>query len=682
MKTLLIPSLVISLLSASFVSLKTVAQTGPFSPEAWPTTVNPAKKVHYIVTDGGLTPPSATWLPDELQVLTGGDQATQAITIGGHDALKLTGSFLNVADTSFAEWADKDVIDILVQAYGDAALFNAAGEPRDFTFLTGTLPEIAAPVGGQVPVEAKNKKWNWILFRIANGTRASDGSHLVGSVPANALGNSQFGGVNGGTIRFESVPNIIVRAIAFGEQGAFGEPDAVNKFLPPDSCDPEPNTNLVGIDINASQTNHLSVLNDGDQTVTYQDAVGPADGKRRAVRPNAVYLNFGILDNYLGIPCNDPRAVKVCVDMYDDPAFAGAEVRFGPESYATDEKGSVATLPADRRQLMTGTGKWVRRSWTIAAVDLKGVNTGALTGGPRFASENGQVFVSRVQMAVLRTGNHPLANQDPLADCYEDPSICTGAYGSFAELDLAKDVKNGLDVGSSSGDQEMIVAEAGPTTDRRMAVRPARSDGTAGFEHQYLNFAIQNEALGPSSQPTAKLAICMTYYDDPALTGARFKPEVYSTERNGVASLGFTPDSYYVTLEGTDQWRTAYWEISDMKFNGVNQGPQAAARFVLSDKIFVTSVRYGVIRPCGPQAGVNPLASCAPVVGPTLAFALTADKKIRLTWPTSAEGFALQGSPTLSPAAWAALNVAPTVEGDQNVVVITPTGTTFYQLRK
>ncbi|NLH72194.1 MAG: hypothetical protein GX456_03995 [Verrucomicrobia bacterium] len=126
-------------------------------------------------------------------------------------------------------------------------------------------------------------------------------------------------------------------------------------------------------------------------------------------------------------------------------------------------------------------------------------------GGLISAGEGGQVFVSRIEMAVLRVGTHPLAGQDPLASCYEDPNICTDLYGNYAELDLGKDVRNGLDVGSSGGDQEMIVAEAGPEGDRRMAVRPARNDGSPGFAHQYLNFAIRDEALGPSSQPPAHL---------------------------------------------------------------------------------------------------------------------------------------------------------------------------------
>ncbi|MGC8989112.1 MAG: hypothetical protein ACP5MD_03225 [Verrucomicrobiia bacterium] len=520
-----------------------------------------------------------------------------------------------------------------------------------------------------------------MLFRIVNGIRPSDGSRYVGSIPANAQGGYQAGGVNGGTIRFESVPGLIVRVVAFGEQGAFGEPEDINKFFPPETCDPEPETNLVGIDIAAGTSNHLVVLNDGDQTVEYKDNVGPANDKRRAVRPLGLYLNFGVTDNYLGKPCNDPRAIKVCVDFYDDPEFAGWNVKFGPEAYATDEVGGVGFYPADKRHVMAGTGQWIRRSWTIPAVNLKGVNVGALTGGPRFVSEGGQVFVSRIEMAVMRVGTHPLAGQDPLASCYEDPNICTDLYGNYAELDLGKDVRNGLDVGSSGGDQEMIVAEAGPAGDRRMAVRPARDDGSPGFAHQYLNFAIRDEALGPSSQPPAHLAICVTYYDDPALVGARFKPEVYQTERGGVTTLAFTPDSFFVTLEGTDQWRTAYWEIPDMKFLGVNQGPQAAARFVVSDKVFFTRVRYAVIRPCGPKAGVNLLQECKPVTEVQLGVRISGTK-VAISWPANATDWVLQETPSLSDPVWSAVSAAPAVVGDQLVVEVPIEGARFYRLTK
>jgi len=656
------------------------AQTGPFNPDQWPPTIDASQRVHFISTDELLPSPGENWTPD-LSLLSGGDQNTAAFTIGGHQGVKVLGNYLNVADAFYEEWADDETIDILIQAYGDAALFDASGEPRNFNFLTGILPEITFPLGGQVAVEARNRKWNWILFRISNGIRESDGSRFVGSIPANAQGASNAGGVNGGTIRFEGVPNLIVRAVAFGPQGAFGEPEAINQFFPADTCDPEPETNLASLDIHAGTGNHLEVINDGDQTVTFAEDVGPAEDRRRAVQPAGSYLNFGITEDYLGKPCNDPRAVKVCVSFYDDPAFAGLDVRFGPEAYATDDTGGLAFVPEDQRQLLAGSGVWIRRSWVIPAVNLKGVNAGSRTAGPRFISENGSVAVSRVELAVLRVGNHPLAGQDPLADCVADPNICTGAYGSFAELNLAQDIRNGLDVGSSGGDQEMIEEEAGPVSDRRTAIRPAREDGSGSAPHQYLNFAITDEALGPSSQPPAHLAICVEYYDDPALAGARFKPEVYQTEANGLVTLAFTPDSFYVTLEGTDAWRTAYWEIPNMKFLGVNQGPQAAARFVLSDKIFVSRVRYGVVRSCGPDAGQNPLADCMPPVIPTLTAGLASDPvQLELRWPADTTGYTLQKAESLGAPDWQPVPELPVIDGDSRVLRLSPSGPSYYRL--
>jgi DNA primase len=69
---------------------------------------------------------------------------------------------------------------------------------------------------------------------------------------------------------------------------------------------------------------------------------------------------------------------------------------------------------------------------------------------------------SRFYLGIFRTGTNALAGLDPLPDCFEDPKICTDAYGNYAELDLAKGIKNGLDVGTSGGDQLMIQADAGP----------------------------------------------------------------------------------------------------------------------------------------------------------------------------------------------------------------------------
>lgn len=661
------------LLAPAFAALGLLAQEGPFSPEAWPTTIDNTKKVHYTVTDASLTAPSETWLADELQILTGGDQATSDYCIQGHTCKKVTGAYLNILDKTHTEWADKDVIDVLLQVYGDAALFQANGNPRNFTFLTGDLSTLTWVNAGQIPVEAKNKQWNWVLFRVANALRPDGVGNVVGGAPAP-------GGVNGGTIRVESVANLIVRVIAFGEEGAFGTQEQINLFSEgPAPCDmEEPNTNLAGIDIAAETSDHMQVINDGDQTVTLVNDVGPAGDKRKAVVPDGLFLNFGITDNYLGKPCNDPRAVKVCVDFYDDPAFAGMGVHFGPEAYALDEGGCIGFVAAEQRVEMAGSGEWIRRSWMVPSVNLKGVNAGALTAGPRFLSENGQVAVSRFELAVIREGAHPLAGQDPLSSCVQDANICKGLYGNFAELDLVTDLRDGLDLGSNGGDQQYTVEEAGPVDDRRMAIRSLQDESTP--TSSYINFAITGEKLGPSSQDAAHLAICVTYYDDPNLLGRQFKPEVYVTDRGGVSQYAWTPDSYYVRLEGTDAWRTAYWEITAMKFSGVNQGPQAAARFHFNDKIHVTRVRYAVIRPCGPDAGVNLLEACKPVE--TTLGILRVGADVEISWSVRLEGWTLQESADLGNAdGWSAVSATPVVQNGQNVVKQTiATGARFYRL--
>ena len=329
---------------------------GPFDPENWPATINASKVVHFVSVDQSFSAPGASWLADTLQILNvpNSDQTTESINIGGHTALKMTAYYLNTADHNYPEWAAYDTIDVLMQVYGDAAVLATDGQPRDFVFLTGSLPDLNRPNGGSLLVEAKNKKWNWVLFRIENAMR-TDGTRYVGVVPAGAQGDTTYGGVNGGTIRAEAVPNLIVRLVAFGERGAFGEPEQINRFAPAATCAPEPDTNLAFTDINRNTNSHLTVLNDLDQTVTYQDDVGPPNDLRRAVRANGSYMNFGVTDHYLGLPCNDPHDMKLCVEFYDDPLLFGSV--FGPEIYATDATGGTATNPASRLYTLGGTGE-------------------------------------------------------------------------------------------------------------------------------------------------------------------------------------------------------------------------------------------------------------------------------------------------------------------------------------
>ena len=230
----------------------------------------------------------------------------------------------------------------------------------------------------------------------------------------------------------------------------------------------------------------------------------------------------------------------------------------------------------------------------------------------------------------------------------------------------------------------MIQAEAGPTSDRRMAIRPARDDGSPQFQHIYLNLAITDSKLGPSSQPGNRLAICVTYFDDSALLGAQFRPEVYISDRGGNTGFAFTSSEIAVRLEGTDRWRDAYFELTDVKFNGVNQGPQAAARFYVSDKVFFSRVRYGVIRPCGPQANVNPLQACKPVTDVLLTVGPAASGKLRIAWPAEAVDFVLEEKDGLSQAgAWRVSGAVAAIEQGQNVVTVTPgAGERYFRLRK
>lgn len=692
------PQLPVQSVALALALTSTTLASGPYPPTDWPPTIDPAKIVHYLVVDEMFAPPNANWNPS-LGILTGGDQATANVTVCDPE-LTFTGKkstanpgYINVFDTAFEEWNTVPVIDILVQVYGDASVLNPANQSQARTWqarlgTTGSGVQTGNTVTlSSYSTNAYNNRWNWILFTgIVNkewtNTIYEVGGRYVGSVPPGSGGNANYGGVNGGTIRFGApsaqsfLNGVNIHAIAFGEEGAFGTAEDINQFEPQlvVTCDPVPDVNLVGIDFNAGVTNHLQVMNDGDQTVAFLPSVGPAGDLRKAVMPLGAFLNFGILDDYLGKPCNPNVTMKVCVDFYDDPAFAGQSVQFGPEAYATDPLGCnpPGIYPSSGLHTLEGTGQWIRKSWTVSGVNLLGVNTAPLTGGPRFICVGAPVAVSRFYLAALRTAG-PLAGQDPLADCYADPLICAGLYGNYAELDLANGIVNGLDVGSNSGDQLYVVEEAGPAGDRRTAVR-----SLAPPEYN-LNFSILDNALGPTAQGNVHLAITVTYYDDPALTGQGFRPRVYRREFAGAASLAFldgTPQPNIV-LQGTGQWRDAYWEIGNIHLSGVNQGPQAAARFLMENPsdtqgICISRVRYAVIRHCGPTAGQNLLAD------PVQLTATLDAGQVRLSWPYRAPQAQLQGAPTLG-GPWNNVPGAPTVEGgDQSVVRLAPEGSSQF----
>ena len=208
---------------------------GPFSPEAWPPTIDTTRKAHYVSVDNAFPSPGANWTPN-LQILTGADHVTESIAIGGHAGVRVMGIKFNTADDQYALWGNEHVIDILMQVYGDGAFLNPDNTPRYCNFLTGTLPEPIAVDGGEIPAQANNQKWNWVLFRIPNGLRHMDGGRLVGTIHPKAkndpgiAGVSHLSGQNGGTIRMDGIHDLKVRFVAFGQKGAFGEPEQINRF--------------------------------------------------------------------------------------------------------------------------------------------------------------------------------------------------------------------------------------------------------------------------------------------------------------------------------------------------------------------------------------------------------------------------------------------------------------------
>jgi hypothetical protein len=197
-----------------------------------------------------------------------------------------------------------------------------------------------------------------------------------------------------------------------------------------------------------------------------------------------------------------------------------------------------------------------------------------------------------------------------------NPLICDTNYGYYAEWDPHDGITNNVEVGSSGGDQNMVVALAGPTNDQRLAEAPAPGSG-----NNNIQFGLLNNVFGPGYQDNAHVSMLLTYYDDPALVGAKLAPNAYQTWVNGVSTILGAPQPPYnvsVTLKGTGKWVDAYFELPNANFNGVNQGPQSVCRLATTPAnptntdtgvIYVSRVRYDVIRPCGPFEGVNMIQS-------------------------------------------------------------------------
>jgi hypothetical protein len=100
--------------------------------------------------------------------------------------------------------------------------------------------------------------------------------------------------------------------------------------------------------------------------------------------------------------------------------------------------------------------------------------------------------------------------------------------------------------------------------------------------------------------------------------GASIGVNVYDSYVNGIPTIVGPPPPYNAraVLKGTGQWVDAFFNLPNVDFKGVNQGPQSVARMnttravstnLDSGVIYVSRIRYDVIRPCGPFQGINML---------------------------------------------------------------------------
>src|SRR5579872_4174803 len=88
------------------LSANLYAQQGPFDPEMLPGTLRASGKVHFVSIDGAFQAANTNWLPC-LRILTGGDQVTEPVTVGGHTGVQVGGIKFNAADESYPVWANQ-----------------------------------------------------------------------------------------------------------------------------------------------------------------------------------------------------------------------------------------------------------------------------------------------------------------------------------------------------------------------------------------------------------------------------------------------------------------------------------------------------------------------------------------------------------------------------------------------
>src|SRR5579859_1490626 len=132
------------------------AQTGPFSPTNWPTTIDANATVDYYIVDPTATFSIAAGWSQTISFAGNGDQAFQSINLSGLMGDESTSTFMNIADSNFKIWANVPVLDILLQVYGNDKLYNADGSGINVMFREGALGTELPVSGGIVPQGANN----------------------------------------------------------------------------------------------------------------------------------------------------------------------------------------------------------------------------------------------------------------------------------------------------------------------------------------------------------------------------------------------------------------------------------------------------------------------------------------------------------------------------------------------
>jgi hypothetical protein len=637
-----------------------VSTNGPFPATNWPPTATASSQVDYVIFDvnaGTDTPnfvPPANWNNNLALGPNSSDETyTTGTTYNGLQGDTFTATYINILDPNWQRFASYPVIDVLLQVWGNSDMYNSTNGGLPTTWTEGELwqgPHYAHY--GTFPLGANNSQWNWMLLEVTNPVDSTvdaspyviPGDHVVGDPGNPSQGGT--GGVNGGTIRLEGwADGLTIRAIALGPQGVFGTTNEINRFAVPSNCAPEPATNLVYIDFNKGITSNLTVNNNSAVEETYQvvSGVGPAGDPRTAIQATSAFMEFPILNNALGLPCNENLTMQLCMEFYDDPALAGEQ--FGPYAYATDPYGDVGFVPGypgtynQAFYTLTGTGRWLKVDWFVGPANLAGLNTAPLTGGPLvyWGLAGNPPYVDRIELGVVRTGTNALAGQIPDPSYNIDPFICDGvsnAVGYYAEWNPTAGVQNNLTTATGYG-----TTMAGPANDQRTAEVPNSAGGSSGA--YYEQFTLENNAFGPVLQDNADVAMLITYYDDPSLVNNQLILNTITTMTDGnLGTVSPSGANTYVTLQGTGKWVDAYFEAPNVNFAATasfNAAPTFVCRYASSAPIYISRVRYDVIRPCGQYEGIDYLQG-------TVGIAQT-NGGVALNWRGTAT---LQGAPVVT----------------------------------